>query len=96
MELDELKRIAREHGYFLAKIPEKKVKISPCDCGRKQISIWMRYDYPEDKKGIGRKPDLYSLACPKCGKKTGKWSTSEKDARIEWNKMLAKTGEETQ
>lgn len=88
MEIEELRKIAREHGYFLAKIPEKKIKILPCPCGRKQIGVWTRYDYVE-KDRIGTKTKGYLLKCPNCGR-TSEWRTSENEARAEWNRMVSK------
>lgn len=83
MTLDELRVEAKKHGYRLTKIPEKKPKILPCSCGRKQIGVWIRYDYVE-KNRIGTKTKGYLLKCPNCGK-TSEWKTSEIDARKDWN-----------
>lgn len=86
MTLDELRIEAKKYGYRLTKIPEKKPKIQPCSCGRKQISLMERFDYVERNR-IGTKTMLYSFKCPVCGKSSD-WKTSEIDARKAWNIMI--------
>ena len=82
MTVEELEDLAKSMGYYIQKIPEKKVKLLPCTCGAKQMHVI---------RG-GRKR---MIACHRCGKKTDWFEDPfsdihniEKTARLAWNKMI--------
>lgn len=59
-------------------IYEPKIKMLPCTCGRKRISVWFGYD------NTGR----YKVCqCDNCGK-SAEQGRSDKEARLNWNKMI--------
>lgn len=80
-QLEELKEIAGKLGYSLVK-KQPRIKLEPCTCGRKLISLWYRNGKP-----------MY--VCEKCGLKAepGK---SKLMARKNWNKMILGEMEECQ
>lgn len=82
MTVEELETLAKSMGYYIHKIPEKKVKLLPCTCGAKQMSVI---------RG-GRKR---MIACRRCSRKTDWFDDRfsdipniEKSARLAWNKMI--------
>lgn len=82
MTIEELETLAKSMGYYIHKMPEKKVKLLPCTCGFKKMHV--RRD--------GRKR---MIACGRCGKKTDWFDDKfsdipniEKAARISWNKTI--------
>lgn len=83
MTFDELKKEAQRQGYSLIKRKEPIVRLLPCPCGRKHLSIWGSL-YPS--LGIKRE---YLVACPKCGNgEDNEWKPTEKEARELWNRTV--------
>ena len=78
MTFEELKAEAEKQGYNLIAKPPKKVKLLPCPCGRKQLSIWGRSN-----------PEEYLVSCPKCGNgEDNEWCRKERQARLLWNEYV--------
>lgn len=77
MTLDELKAEAKKLGYKVIK-DNPRVKLLPCTCGRKQISLWWDgADY------------MWFQECPKCGKRAPSHKT-QNGARKLWNEKIEK------
>lgn len=78
-QLEELKEIAGKLGYSVVK-KQPYIKLEPCKCGRKIISLWYRNGVPFYK-------------CDDCGLKAepGK---SKLAARKNWNKLILGETEE--
>ena len=77
MTYEELKALAKEHGYDLIKTTPKE-KLLPCTCGHNRREHW----YSLDKHGR----EVKELRCARCGKSvTG---VSDRDAIKKWNAMV--------
>lgn len=82
MTFEELKAEANRQGYNLLKRPDPMPKLSQCTCGRKQIGLW--------NKWFDNKEDKFQYGCPKCGRQSGVWAKSVREARLVWNDMIEK------
>ena len=73
MTFDELKQLARYHGYRLQKLP-KSTALKPCPkCGSK----------PTKRYGTG---NLVKYVCKKCGASPDEYSEGRYAAHYRWNK----------
>lgn len=81
MTFEELKREAQEQGYNL--IPRKPpvVKLNPCTCGKKRVTI---YNYWDAITGHY----FYRVECPVCNNgENNEYAPTEREAREIWNKF---------
>ena len=74
MTLEELRREARNHGYYLMKPTPNYTKLLPCTCGHKH-----RTELIKDNK--------FAYECKTCGKRS-EFAYTREMARKEWNKMI--------
>ena len=82
MKLEELKEEAKKHGYVLTKKREY-IRFKPCVCGHNR-----RHRWSVCWMGISG----YRYRCEKCGFDGGVGS-SERAARIAWNKAVEKASD---
>ena len=78
MTYEELKALAKEHGYDLIKSTPKE-KLLPCTCGYNRRSHLSGWDTKTNKH-------LDGLRCNRCGRQV--MGVSERDTIKKWNEMV--------
>lgn len=81
MDVEELKKVAKENGFYLVKA-QSYTRILPCTCGSKRRKCSMN---------VKRGKIYMNLVCIRCGKAGPAGSTME-EARMAWNNMIETEG----
>ena len=80
--VEDLRKIALQYGYYLNRKTSKLIKLKPCICGRKQLGTVTT-----------RKRNTYYIQCPSCGRRAEngyayRMQDAKNEARRKWNKMI--------
>ena len=83
-DIEKLKKLAKEHGFYLLK-KKPYEKMLPCVCGCKQHSYNMQVVYDE-RRGVSLAKVKFS--CKKCGLQPDELSMTKDEAKLVWNKFI--------